>query len=124
MDPRTLLVVDDEPADVELIRRIAEDAVVPIDVVAAHSGAEALERAQARPPRLMLMDLVMPVMDGWEVVRRLKADPATRHIHVIAMTNYAMPGDREQALAAGCDDYIAKPIDVRQLRELLETYFG
>jgi CheY-like chemotaxis protein len=119
----TLLVVDDEPANIELIRMIVEDSALPIRVVTARNGDEALARAREAMPRLVLMDLMMPVLDGWEATRRLKADAATAGIHVIAITAQAMPGDREQALAAGCDGYITKPIDVRAIRTLLETHF-
>ena len=120
--PKTLLVVDDEPANVELIRMIVEDAALPVRFVTARNGAEALTRAREAPPDLILMDLMMPVLDGWEATRRLKADPATAGIRIVAVTAQAMPGDRAQALAAGCDDYVTKPLDVRTIRGLLEAY--
>jgi len=120
--PKTLLVVDDEPANVELIRMIVEDAALPVRFVSARNGEEALARVREVPPDLVLMDLMMPVLDGWEATRRLKADPATAGIRVVALTAQAMPGDRAHALAAGCDDYITKPIDVRAIRGLLETH--
>jgi two-component system, cell cycle response regulator DivK len=119
---KTLLVVDDEPANVELIRMIVEDAALPVRFVTARNGEEALSRAREAPPDLVLMDLMMPVLDGWEATRRLKADPATARTHVVALTAQAMPGDRAQALAAGCDDYVTKPLDVRAVRDLLEAY--
>jgi two-component system cell cycle response regulator DivK len=120
--PKTLLVVDDEPANVELIRMIVEDAALPVRFVAARNGEEALLRAREAPPDLVLMDLMMPVLDGWEATRRLKADPATARVRVVAITAQAMPGDRPQALAAGCDDYVTKPIDVRAIRAILEAW--
>jgi two-component system cell cycle response regulator DivK len=119
---KTLLVVDDEPANVELIRMIVEDAALPVQFVTARNGAEALARAREAPPDLVLMDLMMPVLDGWETTRRLKADPATARTRIVAVTAQAMAGDRVQALAAGCDDYVTKPFDVRILRAMLETY--
>lgn len=122
MRPKTLLVVDDEPANVELIRMIVEDAALPVRFVAARNGEEALLRAREAPPDLVLMDLMMPVLDGWEATRRLKADPATARVRVVAITAQAMPGDRPQALAAGCDDYVTKPIDVRAIRAILEAW--
>ena len=122
MPPKTLLVVDDEPANVELIRMIVEDAALPVRFLSARNGEEALARVREAPPDLVLMDLMMPVLDGWEATRRLKADPATAGIRVVALTAQAMPGDRAHALAAGCDDYITKPIDVRAIRGLLETH--
>jgi CheY-like chemotaxis protein len=120
--PKTLLVVDDEPANVELIRMIVEDAALEVRFVSARNGEEALARVREATPDLVLMDLMMPVLDGWEATRRLKADPATARIRVVALTAQAMPGDRAHALAAGCDDYITKPIDVRMIRRLLETH--
>jgi hypothetical protein len=120
--PKTLLVVDDEPANVELIRMIVEDAALPVQFVTARNGEEALARAREAPPDLVLMDLMMPVLDGWEATRRLKTDPSTAGVRIVAVTAQAMPGDRAQALAAGCDDYITKPIDVRVIRDMLEAY--
>jgi CheY-like chemotaxis protein len=117
---KTLLVVDDEPANVELIRMIVEDAALPIRFVTARNGEEALTRARETPPDLVLMDLMMPVLDGWEATRRLKADPAMAGIRIVAVTAQAMPGDRAQALAAGCDDYVTKPLDVRAVSRILE----
>jgi two-component system cell cycle response regulator DivK len=121
--PRTLLVADDEPAHRELIRMIVEDTALPIRLVTARDGEEAVARAREVRPRLVLMDLMMPVVDGWEATRRLKADPATRDIRVIALTAHELPGDAARALAAGCDAYITKPIEVPALRALLERYF-
>jgi CheY-like chemotaxis protein len=80
-------------------------------VVTANNGLEALEQARARKPDLILMDIQMPVMDGYEATRALKADPALQSVPVVALTAYAMPHEREQALAAGCDGHIEKPID-------------
>jgi CheY-like chemotaxis protein len=83
----------------------------------AMDGAEAVRMAQAELPDLVLMDLSLPVMDGWEATSRLKADPATRAIPVIALTAHAMVGDRERAIAAGADDYDTKPVDLDRLLE-------
>jgi two-component system cell cycle response regulator DivK len=116
---KTVLVADDEPANIDLIRMMLETAGLDVTLVTAADGGEAVLRARDALPDLVLMDLKMPVLDGWEATRRLKADPATSSIPVIALTAQAMPGDREQALAAGCDDYVTKPIDVRALVALL-----
>ena len=124
MGPRTLLVVDDDPAFLEFVRRIVEDAPQSVRCLTATDGTEALALVRSERPQLVLLDLMMPVPDGWEVARKLKADPATSATHVVAITGHVMPGDREQALATGFDDYITKPVDVRSVRELLRTYLG
>lgn len=119
MSAGTLLVADDEPQNLELIRMVVEDANLDIRLTTASNGLEAVRLAQDLTPRLVLMDLKMPVLDGWEATKRLKADPATRRIPVIAVSAQAMAGDRERAMAAGCDGYITKPIDVASLLALL-----
>lgn len=111
--PRILLVEDNELNRDMLSRRLVRQGY---EVATAVDGAEALDRARADPrPELILMDLSIPVVDGWEVTRRLKRDPDTRAIPVIALTAHAMPGDREQALAAGCDEFDTKPVDLARL---------
>lgn len=90
------------------------------EVVAAGNGAEGVEKAQSERPDLILMDLSLPVMDGWEATRRLKADPAMRHIPIIALTAHAMAGDREKALSAGADDSDTKPVDFNRLMAKIE----
>lgn len=111
--PRILLVEDNELNRDMLSRRLVRQGY---EVATAVDGAEALTRARADPrPELILMDLSIPVVDGWEVTRRLKKDPDTRAIPVIALTAHAMPGDREQALAAGCDEFDTKPVDLARL---------
>lgn len=117
--PKTLLVVDDEPVNIALILAVVENSGLDLCVLTAADGQDAVARARAAAPDLVLMDLKIPVIDGWEATRRLKADPMTCGIPVIALTAQAMPGDREQALAAGCDDYVTKPIDVQWLLALL-----
>jgi CheY-like chemotaxis protein len=85
------------------------------EVVAAQDGAAGLTKAASERPELILMDMSLPVLDGWEATRRLKADPATRAIPVIALTAHAMAEDKEKAMSAGCDDYDTKPIDLPRL---------
>ncbi|GAB4269023.1 MAG: response regulator [Deferrisomatales bacterium] len=91
-------------------------------VVEAISGEEALRLAREDPPDLILMDLNLVGMSGFEATRRLKADPTLASIPVIALTAYAMVGDRERALEAGCDDYLSKPVDVRRLPEQVAAH--
>lgn len=90
-------------------------------VVMAFDGQKGLEMAQTEKPDLILMDMGLPVLDGWEATRQLKADAATRHVPVIALTAHAMSSDREEALEAGCDDYATKPIELPSLLAKIEA---
>jgi two-component system cell cycle response regulator DivK len=94
------------------------------DVVVAEDGRQGLDKARSDRPDLMLLDMNLPVMDGWTVAKELKGDEATRGIRIIALTAHAMAGDREKALKAGCDDYHAKPIDFSQLLNQIEAVLG
>jgi CheY-like chemotaxis protein len=85
-------------------------------VLVARDGEQGVAMARDEHPDLILMDLRLPVIDGWEATRRIKADPATRHIPILALSAHAMTGDRANALAAGCDDYDTKPVDLQRLR--------
>jgi CheY-like chemotaxis protein len=85
-------------------------------VMVARDGEQGVAMACAERPDLILMDLRLPVIDGWEATRRIKANPATRHIPILALSAHAMAGDRANALAAGCDDYDTKPVDLPRLR--------
>ena len=91
------------------------------EVIVAEDGAKGVAAAQAEQPALILMDLDLPVIDGWEATRRLKADPVTRHIPVIALSAHALAGARETALAAGCDDFDTKPVDFERLLGKMRT---
>jgi CheY-like chemotaxis protein len=93
-------------------------------VVSASDGGAGLAAAAREAPDLVLLDLDLPVMDGWEVARRLKADAATRRIPVVALSAHAMPGDRERALAAGCDDHDVKPVDLPRLLGKIDALLG
>ncbi len=110
--PRLLIVEDDElnrDSLQRLLRRRGYDILLAVD------GDEALAVARAEAPDLILMDMRLPGIDGWEATRRLKADPATRELPIIALTAHAMASDRAEALAAGCDDHDTKPIDLDRL---------
>jgi two-component system cell cycle response regulator DivK len=91
------------------------------DVVVAQDGQEGLDKARTESPDLLLLDMNLPVMDGWTVARTLKNEEATRRLPIIALTAHAMAGDREKAIAAGCDDYHPKPVDFSQLLNQIET---
>jgi len=90
-------------------------------IVVASDGEQGVVLAKAEQPDLILMDLSLPVVDGWEATRRIKADESTRHIPVLALSAHAMTEDRAQALAAGCDDYDTKPIDLPRLRAKIDA---
>lgn len=119
MGKKTILVVDDTEFNRDLVVQLLED---DYDVIIAENGAEALEKSQQQRPDLILMDLGMPVMDGWEATRRLKANDQLRHIPVIAVTSHAMVGDEIEARKAGCDDYLPKPIDEDLLIKKIKKY--
>lgn len=112
-----LLIVDDNAANLRLARLLLVGE--GYEVRTAGDAVEALAVLESFRPRLILMDLQMPGMDGFDLTRRLKADPATREIVILALTAYAMRGDEEKARAAGCDAYVAKPIDTRRLPALI-----
>jgi CheY-like chemotaxis protein len=109
---KILYVEDNEDNVYMLANRLRRSG---FDVLAAENGARGLATARDERPDLILMDLSLPGLDGWEATRRLKAMPETAGIPVIALSAHAMAGDREQALAAGCDDYDAKPVDFARL---------
>jgi two-component system cell cycle response regulator DivK len=115
---KRILIVEDNDLNRDVLsRRLATRGY---DVVQAADGHECLALAGNRQPDLILMDLGMPEVDGWECTRRLKSDPATSAIPIIALTAHAMRGDREKALAAGCDEFDTKPIDFGGLLKKME----
>jgi len=115
------LVEDNEMNRDMLSRRLLRRGY---EVVIAVDGKEGVERAAADAPDLVVMDLNLPVIDGWQATRQIKAGPATRHIPVIALTSHAMAGDRERAMEAGCDDYDVKPIEFDRLLAKMEALLG
>jgi two-component system cell cycle response regulator DivK len=118
---KILLVEDNEMNRDMLSRRLQRRGY---SVIVAGDGLEGIAMANAEPVDLILMDMSLPVLDGWQATRRLKDDPRTRPIPVIALTAHAMPGDREKALEAGCDDYDTKPIDLPRLLGKIEALLG
>jgi len=113
--PQTILLVDDDIHNQKIFETVLRHSGFRVRMAA--NGEEALREARADLPDLILMDLSIPVIDGWECSRQLKADPATRHIIILALTAHAMRGDQERALAAGCDGYLSKPISPKKLVE-------
>jgi CheY-like chemotaxis protein len=122
MPGERILLVEDNLAN----RRMAEFLLRSrgMIVIEATTGAEAVELARSERPDLVIMDVQLPGMDGFAATRAIKADPITRHIPVVAMTAYAMSGDRERAMAAGCDGYITKPIDTREFPVTIARYLA
>ncbi|MBP1622331.1 MAG: response regulator receiver protein [Acidobacteria bacterium] len=118
---KILLVEDNEMNREMLSRRLVRRG---FDVVFALTGREAIEKAQSELPDLILMDLSLPDVDGWEATRRIKAQEATAKIPVIALTAHAMAGDRERAIEAGADDYDTKPIELTRLLLKIESFLG
>ena len=116
--PKILLVEDNEMNRDMLSRRLERKGYT---VVFALDGAEALARATSESPDLILMDMSLPVMSGWEVTRKLRLDPQMQRLPIIALTAHAMSSDRQEALDAGCDDYDTKPLDFLRLLSKMET---
>ncbi len=119
--PKILLVEDNEMNRDMLSRRLQRKGY---EVVMAFDGGAGVEMARSEAPDLILMDMSLPVMDGWTATRELKQDDGTRHIPVIALTAHAMASDRDKALEAGCDDYDTKPIELPRLLGKIEAFLG
>jgi two-component system cell cycle response regulator DivK len=119
--PRILVVEDNDMNRDMLSRRLARKKY---EVLVAIDGGEGVVMARSEAPDLILMDMSLPVMDGWEATRQLKASPETKAIPIIALTAHAMSGDREKAMEAGCDDYDTKPIELPRLLGKIEALLG
>jgi CheY-like chemotaxis protein len=117
-----VLIVDDNPTNLKLVAYLVRANGYEVDTAGDASSARAA--IAANRPALILMDLQLPGIDGLELTRQLKADPATRDIKIIAVTAYAMKGDEDKALEAGCDDYVTKPIDTRALPGTIAKHIG
>jgi CheY-like chemotaxis protein len=116
--PKILLVEDNEMNRDMLSRRLVRNG---FEVVIAVDGAAGVALASSEKPDLILMDMSLPVLDGWEATRRVKADPATQAIPVIALTAHAMAEDKDKSLAAGCDDFDTKPVELPRLLEKIKA---
>ena len=117
---KTILHVEDLEDNRDVVRLLVER--LGVRLLEARDGAEGIEMAREHLPDLILMDLSLPIVDGWEATRRLKADSRTAHVPVVAVTAHAMKIDEERARAAGCDGYVAKPIDVTSFQKLLREH--
>ena len=118
---KILLVEDNEMNRDMLSRRLERRGY---QVVVALDGEQGVSMAQAERPDLILMDMSLPVLNGWEATQRIKSAPETQKIPVIALTAHAMAGDQDRAIAAGCDDYDSKPIDLPRLLQKIEKFLG
>jgi two-component system, cell cycle response regulator DivK len=119
---KRILVVEDQPDNRKIIRDML--AGTDYEIIEAENGEEALTAIAKQPPDLILMDVQLPIMDGYTATRHIKADPALRSIPIIAVTSYALSGEEKKARAAGCDDYVPKPYSPRQLREKIRQYLA
>lgn len=119
---KTVLLVEDNPHNRKIFSGMLAHS--GFTVVEAEDGNQALAQAAAARPDLILMDLSIPGLDGWEVTRRLKADPQTQGIPIVALTAHAMRGDEERARQAGCDGYLSKPISPKLVVEEVKRYLG
>ncbi len=119
---KLILIVEDEPKNLTLLRDLLQ--VSGYKTIEATDGEQGVELAKAKKPDLILMDVQMPKMDGLEATRILKADATTSNIPVLALTSYAMKGDKERILEAGCNGYIAKPFDIQKVLKMVAEYLS
>lgn len=118
---KKILIVEDVEFNLDLLVQLLED---DYELVSARDGAAGVQLAASENPDLILMDMSLPVLDGWQATRTIKADPKISHIPVIGLSAHAMSGDRQKALDAGCTDYLTKPLDEDLLAEKLSLYLG
>ncbi len=119
---KKILVVEDTEDNRQILRDLL--GMAGYEMVEAHDGAQGVAMAAEHRPDLILMDIQMPVLDGYEATRRIKADPALATIPIVAVTSYALSGDEQKARAAGCNDYIAKPYSPRQMLAKVREILG
>jgi len=117
-----ILIAEDDPMNRDMIRRYLQ--LAGYQVITATDGEQAVAMAEAELPALILMDLGLPVLSGWDATRQLRMAPETRAIPIIALTAYALVGDREKALAAGCNDYETKPINFSRLQMKIQAFLS
>ena len=122
--PKLVLLADDNADNILLIKRILKRSGLDIEIIDVQSGREVLKLAIERMPEVILLDMKMPDMDGYEAASMLKSSDATKHIPVIAVTAQAMIGDKEKAFQAGCNEYLTKPVDSALLIDTLKKYLS
>ena len=120
--PKRILIVEDEDDNLTLVVHILKYVLGQQGILIAHDGLEAIRLAYDSHPDIILMDLTLPKLDGWEAIRSLRSDRQFGNTFIVALTAHAMVGDQERALEAGCDEYLSKPIDVDQFIKLIEPY--
>jgi len=118
---KKILIVEDVELNTELLVQLLED---DYELETAVDGKEGVDKARQSHPDLILMDMSLPILDGYEATRQIKADPALADIIIIGLSAHAMSGDREKAIAAGCDDYLTKPLNDELMFDMLEGYLG
>lgn len=118
---KKILIVEDVEFNLDLMIQLLED---DYDLVAARDGVQGVEMASSENPDLILMDMSLPVMDGWEATRKIKADDTLSHIPIIGLSAHAMNGDHQKAMDCGCNDYLTKPVDEELLFAKLERFLG
>ena len=118
---KKILIVEDVAFNLDLLVQLLED---DYQLITAGDGEKGIELAKNESPDLILMDMSLPVVDGWEAARRIKSDAASKQIPIIGLSAHAMDGDREKALAFGCDDYLTKPIDEDLLVKTLNKFLA
>jgi two-component system cell cycle response regulator DivK len=119
---KLILIVEDEPKNLTLFRDLLQR--FGYATIEATNGRDGVELARARNPNLILMDIQLPVMDGLEATQILKLNAKTKNIPVLALTSYVMKGDRDKILQAGCDGYLAKPVDIREFLSTVARYLS
>jgi two-component system cell cycle response regulator DivK len=117
---KCILVVEDQEDNRQILRDLLSSG--GYDMIEAENGEDAVTSAAANRPDLILMDIQLPILDGYEATRRIKSDPQLKSIPIIVVTSYALSGDEEKARRAGCDDYVAKPYSPRQLLAKIRSY--
>ncbi len=119
---KRILIVEDEEANIAVLLNILQLMMEQEVVFVAHDGHEGIQMAYEHSPEVILMDLSLPKLDGWEVTRSLKSNPRFKDVPILALTAHAMVGDRDRALEAGCDDYFSKPIEVDEFIQFMRPY--
>jgi len=119
---KTILIVEDDPKSLTLLRDLLQ--VSGYKTIEATDGKQGVELTKSKKPDLILMDIMMPEMDGIEATRILKADVTTRNIPILALTSYAMKGDKERILEVGCDGYLSKPFDIQKALKMVTEYLS